>query len=99
MNVVVFGATSMVGIEVLHRCLDGSRVHAVVTIGRRSSGMSDPKLREVRHLDFDNRDPLHPHPLSIDAIFSCLGICQGRVPDTAFREVACDYLQRLLRVA
>jgi nucleoside-diphosphate-sugar epimerase len=52
MNVVLFGATGMVGTGALLECLDDRRVSSVLVIGRHSCGRDHPKLREVLHGDF-----------------------------------------------
>jgi len=98
MNAAIFGATGMVGIEVLHCCLDESRVRSVLTIGRRASGISHPKLRWILDVDFGNLDHLCQDLVAIDTIFYCLGVYQGRVSDKEFWEITCTYLQRLLLV-
>jgi len=52
MNVVLFGATGMIGAGVLIECLDDPQVESVLAIGRSSSGVEDSKLTEVIHQDF-----------------------------------------------
>jgi uncharacterized protein YbjT (DUF2867 family) len=47
MKVIVFGATGMVGAGVLREVLADSGVDAVLSIGRRSCGVTHPKLREL----------------------------------------------------
>ena len=44
MNVVVFGATDMVGQGVLRECLLDPGVEAVLSVGRSLAGQSHPKL-------------------------------------------------------
>ncbi len=51
-NVILLGATGMVGGEVLRLCLADPRVARVTVLGRKSVGVSDPKLTEVLHQDF-----------------------------------------------
>jgi NAD dependent epimerase/dehydratase family enzyme len=48
-NVVVFGATGMVGKGVLLECLDDGRVDQVLVVSRRPIEISHPKLREIVH--------------------------------------------------
>jgi hypothetical protein len=47
MNLILFGATGMVGRGVLLEALADPLVEAVLCIGRRPCGVTDPKLREV----------------------------------------------------
>jgi len=47
MNVIVFGATGMVGTGVLIECLEDPRVRSVLVLGRQRCGVTHPKLREL----------------------------------------------------
>ena len=51
-NVIVSGATGMVGKGVLLECLDHPDVKSVLSIGRRPLGMQHLKLKELLHNDF-----------------------------------------------
>jgi uncharacterized protein YbjT (DUF2867 family) len=52
MNVVIFGATGMVGQGVLRESLLDPSVERVLAIGRRVTGQQHPKFREIAHKDF-----------------------------------------------
>jgi len=52
MNVVIFGATGMVGSGVLRECMDGPRVESVLVVGRAGVGPAHPKVRETLISDF-----------------------------------------------
>jgi len=57
LKVIVFGATGMVGAGVLIECLADPRVQSVLVVGRKPSGVTHPKLREMLRSDFfDYRD-------------------------------------------
>lgn len=74
MNVLLFGATGMVGDGVLHECLADSRVDSVLAVTRSPLIVTHPKLRELRRKDFfDYRDVARDFE-SIDACFFCLGV-------------------------
>ena len=74
MNVLLFGATGMVGDGVLHECLGDSRVDSVLAITRSPLGVRHPKLRELRRKDFlDYRDVARELE-TVDACFFCLGV-------------------------
>jgi uncharacterized protein YbjT (DUF2867 family) len=47
MDVVLFGATGMIGQGVLRECLLDPRVGRVLSIGRHATGQEHPKLREA----------------------------------------------------
>src|SRR5271165_2936842 len=49
MNVIIFGATGMIGQGVLRECPLDPEVGLVETVGRTATGIADPKLREIVH--------------------------------------------------
>jgi uncharacterized protein YbjT (DUF2867 family) len=73
-NVVLFGATGMVGAGALIECLSDTRVRSVLVVTRSPTGRSHPKLREILHKDFFNYDSLARDFGTCDACFFCLGV-------------------------
>jgi uncharacterized protein YbjT (DUF2867 family) len=73
-NVVIFGATGMVGKGVLLECLDDARVSRVLVVSRRATGISHAKLREIVHDDFFDFTRISPQFVDLDACFFCLGV-------------------------
>jgi uncharacterized protein YbjT (DUF2867 family) len=51
MNVLLFGATGMVGQGVLRECLLDPDIEVVQTLGRTAAGVTHPKLREIVRAD------------------------------------------------
>ncbi len=47
MNIVIFGATGMVGQGALRACLADPQVCRVLAVGRTPTGRSHPKLHEL----------------------------------------------------
>jgi len=47
LKVILTGASGMVGEGVLNECLQDNRVETVLTLNRKSLGISHPKLKEV----------------------------------------------------
>jgi uncharacterized protein YbjT (DUF2867 family) len=74
MNILIFGATGMVGQGVLRECLLDPNVQLVQTIGRTATGQQNPKLREVVHPDLWNYAPIESNLKNFDACFFCLGV-------------------------
>jgi nucleoside-diphosphate-sugar epimerase len=97
MKVTIFGATGMVGTEVLHQCLDSDQINNVVTIGRRTTGLAHPKLRDIEHQNFLDFSLLEPELLQADICFYCLGVYQNQVEADKFWEITVDYLAALIR--
>lgn len=74
MNVLLFGASGMVGDGVLHECLADGRITQVLVVGRTPLGLSHAKLRELRRADFFLYDDLAAELVRMDACFFCLGV-------------------------
>jgi len=74
MNVLIFGATGMVGQGVLRECLLDPDVQLVQTVGRSVTGTQHPKLREVIHRNMSDFTSLADSLSGFDACFFCLGV-------------------------
>jgi uncharacterized protein YbjT (DUF2867 family) len=86
MKVVIAGATGLTGGYCLRRLLQEPRVTEVVAVGRRTTGISHPKLCES--LLVDGRLPEIPRA---DAFISCLGTTRKKAGSAdAFRAVDLD---------
>jgi hypothetical protein len=71
---IVTGATGMVGEGVLHECLVHEDVEQVLVIGRKSCGVSHPKLKEIIHPDFHYLSSIETQLTGYNACFFCLGV-------------------------
>jgi uncharacterized protein YbjT (DUF2867 family) len=87
MNVIIFGATGMVGQGVLRECLLDPNVQLVVTIGRTATGQQNPKLREVVHADLWNYAPIEEQLTGFDACFFCLGVGSAGMAEKDYEHV------------
>lgn len=90
-KVVIVGATGMIGGLVLQYALSDPGVSSVTTIGRRSVGFDNPKLREIGRKDFSNFGSIEAELLGHDVALFCLGAYTGTMPDADFRKVTVDY--------
>ena len=97
MNVLILGATGMVGGEVLAQCLANDEINTVLSIGRRKSGVEHPKLKEIEHSDFLDFTALETELAEVDVCFYCLGVYQAQVSKVQFWEITVDYLEALVR--
>lgn len=71
---IVTGATGMVGEGVLHECLLHNDVEEVLVVGRRSCGITHPKLKEILTPDFFDLTNIDKQLVGYDACFFCLGV-------------------------
>ena len=87
MNVVVFGATGMIGQGVLRECLLDPDVQRVVTVGRTPAGRQDPKLEEIVHGDLFDLAPVESRLTNLDACFFCLGVSAAGMTEEEYTRV------------
>ncbi|WEK34988.1 MAG: NAD(P)H-binding protein [Candidatus Pseudobacter hemicellulosilyticus] len=72
-NIILTGATGMVGEGVLQTALQHPAIGTVLVITRRPSGLQHPKLKEVIHQDFGNLQAIEASLTGYDACLFCLG--------------------------
>lgn len=87
MNILLFGATGMVGQGVLRECLLDQEVQLVQTVGRTSTGVQHPKLREILHLDLLDYQAIEPALVGFDACFFCLGVSSSRMTEDDYERI------------
>ena len=97
-QVVIVGATGMVGGYALRYALDHPAVGTVTSIGRKKVGISDSKLKEVLHQDFADCSALSEALSRQDAAVYCLGTYTGAVTDPELRKTTVDYAAEFARV-
>jgi uncharacterized protein YbjT (DUF2867 family) len=90
MNVLLFGATGMVGQGVLRECLRAPDVALVQTVGRTATGQQHGKLRELVHRDLLNYGALEPELQPFDACFFCLGVSSFRMAEAEYTRLTYD---------
>ena len=88
MNVILFGATGMVGQGVLRECLLDPDVQHILPIVRTPSGQHHPKLRELVHSNFFDYSTIESELTGLDACFFCLGVSSAGIDEAKFREQA-----------
>lgn len=97
-RVVIVGASGMVGGYALRFLLDDAAVTGVTAVGRRSLGISHPKLTEILHRHFADCSPLAGALTGHDAAVYCLGTYTGTVSDAELRAITVDYTVAFARV-
>jgi uncharacterized protein YbjT (DUF2867 family) len=87
MNVLILGATGMVGQGVLRECLLDDGVTRVVTLGRTATGQSHPKLEEIVHADLFHLSAIEARLRGFDACFYCLGVSAAGLSEAEYSRV------------
>jgi uncharacterized protein YbjT (DUF2867 family) len=90
MNILIFGATGMVGQGVLRECLLASDVERVVTVGRNATGQQHPKLQELVVKDMYDYSAVEAQLQGFDACFFCLGVSSVGMKEDDYRRVTYD---------
>ena len=97
-RLVIVGATGMVGGYALRYALGHPAIACTTAVGRRTLGISHPKLQEVLHGDFADCSGLAASLSGQDAAIFCLGTYTGAVSDRELRAVTVDYAIEFVRV-
>lgn len=74
MNILITGASGMVGEGVLYVALNDPSITSVTVLGRRSCGHAHPKLTEIIHPDLMDITPVANKLTDFDACFYCMGV-------------------------
>ncbi|MFJ5110218.1 NAD-dependent epimerase/dehydratase family protein [Streptomyces sp. NPDC088551] len=90
MNVVIFGASGMVGHGVLRACLLDPAVTSVLVVGRGPLGITHPKLREVIHQDLTDLSALSGQLAGLDACFFCVGVSAAGRDEAEYTRITYD---------
>lgn len=98
MNVVLFGASGMVGQGVMRECLRDADVQSVLSIGRSATGQRHPKLRELVHRDFLDFSAIESELSGFDACFFCLGVSSAGMREADYRRITYDFTMAAARV-
>lgn len=87
MNVLLFGATGMVGQGVLRECLLDPEVQRLVTIGRTPTGAQQLKLRQIVHPDLWQYAEIESDLSGFDACFFCLGVSSAGMKEEEYARI------------
>ena len=90
MNVLLYGATGMIGRGVLRECLLASDVQRIVAVVRKPTGHKAPKLREVVQPDAADFTALADKLASTDVCLFCLGVSAVGMNEATYASVTYD---------
>ena len=90
MNVIIFGATGMVGQGVLRESLLDPDVKQVLTIVRSPTGQQHAKLRELVRTDLFDYSNIEADLTGFDACFFCLGVTSAGMTEEQYTRVTHD---------
>jgi uncharacterized protein YbjT (DUF2867 family) len=90
MNVILFGATGMVGQGVLRECLLDPDIQQVLTVGRSATGQQHPKLRELTVPNLMDLTTIEPQFNGYDACFFCTGVSSAGMTEEKYTLLTYD---------
>jgi uncharacterized protein YbjT (DUF2867 family) len=89
-NVIIFGASGMVGQGVLRECLLDPAVERVLSVGRSPLDQQHAKLREIIRSDLADLAPIEGELSGYDACFFCLGVSAAGMSEERYRQITYD---------
>lgn len=98
LRVILTGATGMVGEGVLLECLNDPDVEQVLSVSRKPSGRSHPKLHEIIHADFHDITPIQDQLTGYNACFFCLGVSSVGMKELEYRRLTYDLTMHFAQV-
>ncbi|MDQ0108432.1 uncharacterized protein YbjT (DUF2867 family) [Chitinophaga terrae (ex Kim and Jung 2007)] len=84
LNVIITGATGMVGEGVLQECIKNEQVGKILLVNRKPSGVSDPKVTELLHRDFNDISSVIDKLTGYDACYFCAGVSSIGLKEEAY---------------
>jgi len=83
-QLILTGATGMVGEGVLHEALQSTAVEKILVINRKPCGIVHEKLKEVIHSNFFDLAPVAHELNGYNACFFCLGVSSVGMKEPEF---------------
>jgi len=90
MNIMIFGATGMVGQGVLRECLLAPDVARVTAVGRTATGIAHAKLRDLLVRDLTDYRAVEADLSGFDACFFCLGVSSAGMSEAEYTRLTYD---------
>lgn len=90
MNVLLFGATGMVGQGALRECLLDPTVRQVLTVGRSATEQRHEKLREIVLPDVADLSSVEADLAGFDACLFCLGVSSAGMAEERYKRLTYD---------
>lgn len=86
-NIIITGATGMVGEGVLLHCLVDENIASVLSISRRPLSIKHPKLKELLVKDFNAIDEYFDELKGYDACFYCAGVSSVGMDEAQYTQI------------
>jgi len=90
MRVILTGVTGMVGEGVMLECLENAAVEKVLSVSRKPTNHTHPKLEQLLVSDFRNLSDVEAKLTGYDACFYCAGVSSVGMKEADYTVVAYD---------
>jgi uncharacterized protein YbjT (DUF2867 family) len=90
MRVILTGVTGMVGEGVMLECLESGAVEKVLSVSRKPTNHTHPKLEQLLVPDFRNLTDVEPKLTGYDACFYCAGVSSVGMTEADYAVIAYD---------
>jgi uncharacterized protein YbjT (DUF2867 family) len=90
MNVLVFGASGMIGQGVMRECIRDTGVTSVVSVGRSPSGQRDPKVRDLLVPSLSDLSAVERDLTGFDACLFSLGVTALGLTEAQYTVITYD---------
>ncbi len=97
MKVIITGSTGMVGEGVLLECLADPQVTEVLSVSRRPTGITHPKLKEYIVADFMTLREDDERLKGYDACFFCAGVSSYGMKEPEYTRITYDITMNFAR--
>ena len=91
---IITGASGMVGEGVLHECCQRNEVEEILVVGRRSSGYTHPKVKEIVRANLYDLSEIQEQLKGYNACYFCLGMSSVGIKEPEFTKVTYDLTMR-----
>lgn len=92
MKVIITGVTGMVGEGVMFECLENPTISEILIVGRRTYGLTHPKLRELIVKDFSEIKNHSEIIKQYNACFFCAGVSSIGENEESFARKTYDFV-------
>ena len=90
LRIIITGTTGFVGEGVLLECLKSKRVEKVLSVSRRSTGRSHPKLEELIIPNFKDLKENDTRFKGYNVCFYCAGKSSNGLSETEYRDITLE---------
>ena len=96
MNVIITGATGMVGKGVLLESLDNDRIKQILLINISSIDIKHPKIKEIIHKDFTDFSSIKHQFKGYNACFHCMGVSSAGITNEQYYKFTYTFTEALV---